>query len=410
MPLLASANVLRLVDAMAIVLSQAYQLARIRLASAASPVLRMACQRDHALSRLELLRRELDILRAQRQHLPPHRRPDYRPQQRLAILQIKRLRGWSIAKTARRFVLHPNTVRSWSQAIEGRGNSRLLTDAIAWNRIDDLLRWAVHELRRLCPQPELGTRAIARHLLRAGLAISRSSVQRVLRQHPPKRPTRRPKTPMVSAAGVTPHHLLCPQGPNQVWHLDLTTLRLLWRRFTVAAILDGRSRMLLRLQAYARTPRQRDMIRLLRQTKRQYGTPRFLITDHGTQFRNHFHAATRPMRIRHVKGRVRTPYLNGKVERSFMTLRLWWRAILPGWTRSGLQRRLDDYRRWYNHHRPHSALRGLTPQEAWEGFEPPQPIPIRQRNPHRPHITLRRVHCRGDPHLPVIQITVRHAA
>ena len=40
MPLLSSATVLRLVDSMAIVLSQAYQLARARLASVGSPILR----------------------------------------------------------------------------------------------------------------------------------------------------------------------------------------------------------------------------------------------------------------------------------------------------------------------------------------------------------------------------------
>src|SRR5258707_14762194 len=114
--------------------------------------------------------------------MPPHRRPDYLPEQRLAILQLKRLRGWSIKKTARRFVIHPNTIRSWIKAIEGCGNASLLTDAIIWNRIDDVVRWTVHELRRLCPQPELGTRAIARHLVRASVAISRSTVQRVLRE------------------------------------------------------------------------------------------------------------------------------------------------------------------------------------------------------------------------------------
>jgi len=65
--MLSSPAVLRLVDAMAILFSQAYQLARTRLASAASPVLRMMMQRDHALAEVELLQREIAILRGQRQ-------------------------------------------------------------------------------------------------------------------------------------------------------------------------------------------------------------------------------------------------------------------------------------------------------------------------------------------------------
>ncbi|MGB2824475.1 MAG: helix-turn-helix domain-containing protein [Phycisphaerae bacterium] len=142
MALLSSATVLRLVDSMAILLSQAYQLARARLASAASPIVRLLVQRDHAVSETDLLRREAGILRAQRQGLTPHRRPQYRPAQRLAILQLRRLRGWSIQKTAERFVVRRNTIRAWIRAAEGKGRPSLPDRAVVWNRIDDGVRWA----------------------------------------------------------------------------------------------------------------------------------------------------------------------------------------------------------------------------------------------------------------------------
>jgi hypothetical protein len=96
MALLSSATVLSLADSMAIVLSQAYQLARARLGSAGSPILRLLAQRDQAFTEVDLPRRELEGFRAQREGLPPHRRPDYRPEERLAIPQLRRLRGWSI--------------------------------------------------------------------------------------------------------------------------------------------------------------------------------------------------------------------------------------------------------------------------------------------------------------------------
>ena len=92
MPLLSSVAVLRLVGSMAILLSQAYPLARARLASAGSPVLRLLFQRDQEAAEVDLLCRELEIFRAQRQCIPPHRRPGCRPAQRLAILQLRRLR------------------------------------------------------------------------------------------------------------------------------------------------------------------------------------------------------------------------------------------------------------------------------------------------------------------------------
>ena len=153
MSLLSSAAMLSLVDSMAIVLSQAYQLAQARPASAAPPIPRLVVQRGRAFTEVDLLRREMKVFRAQRGGLPPHRRPDYRPEQRLAILQFRRLRGWSIQKAAEHFVVHRNTVRAWIRAAEGGGRSSPLAGAVVWNRTHDAVRWAIHELRRLCPEP-----------------------------------------------------------------------------------------------------------------------------------------------------------------------------------------------------------------------------------------------------------------
>ena len=53
MALMSSVTVVRLVDSMAILLSQAHQLARARLASAASLIVRLLVQRDHAFSEVD---------------------------------------------------------------------------------------------------------------------------------------------------------------------------------------------------------------------------------------------------------------------------------------------------------------------------------------------------------------------
>ena len=148
----------------------------------------------------------------------------------------------------------------------------------------------------------------------------------------------------------------------------------------------------------------------MKSTVRQFGKPENLITDHGTQFRKNFHGEIQNLGIKHLRGKVRAPYLNGKLERAFRTFRIWWRVALCGINRSTLQRQLDRYQHWYNHHRPHSAVNGLTPDEAWNGILQPQPIPIRSRDEAKPHIQILRRHCRGDPHLPIIQITIQKAA
>ena len=410
MSLLSSATVLRLVDSMAILLSQAYQLARARLASAASPIVRLLVQRDQAFTEVDLLRRDVEVFRAQREGLPPHRRPDYQPEQRLAILQLRRLRGWSIKKTAKHFVVHRNTVRAWIRAAEGKGRPSLLKGAVVWNRIDDAVRWTVQELRRLCSEPEFGTPSIARQVVRAGVQMSRSTVQRVLREAKPTRPGRPARPAMALPAGKKPYHLLRPEWINRVWHIDLLSLQVLWMRFSVAVILDGFSRRLLCLRVYSRTPRAREIAALVRRTAKEFGKPRFVITDHGTQFRQQFRSAMKKAGIIPVQARVRAPYLNGKIERAFRTFRVWWRLVLTGLTQRAIQRRLEEFGAWFNEHRAHSALHGRTPQEAWEGRVLPEPVPIRERDQLDPQIEVRRRHYCDDPRLPVLEISVRLAA
>jgi putative transposase len=307
-------------------------------------------------------------------------------------------------------VLHPNTVRFWIAAAEGGKESSLFAGALSWHRIDDAVRWAVQEIRRFCPEPEFGTRTIARHIVRAGIAIGRTTVQRVLREEPHKPASERKHAAMATPMGDEPDHLLTPTGPNHVGHMDFTCLRILWFQFPLAAVLDGFSRKLLALRLYCHRPCSLDALRLVRNLIAEYGKPHFLITDHGCQFRKQFFATVTAWGIHHVRGRVRAPFWNGKMERLFRTFRIWWRGVLTGLSRTSIQRRCDGYQFWYNTCRPHSALDGLTPEEAWQGQDLPQPLPLRACDGTRPQITVRRVPCRGDPRLPVLQIQVRSAA
>jgi transposase InsO family protein len=254
------------------------------------------------------------------------------------------------------------------------------------------------------------TRTIARHLVRAGIAVSRATVQRVLREPRPTRPPRPKRPPMEEPIGAESHHLLQPTVPGQVVHMDMIGIRLLWFRFTVAVILDGFSRKMLAVRAYTKTPCTRNLAALVRRTCAMHGSPKFLITDHGCQFQREFTSAMKTVGIRHAKGRVRAPYLNGKIERSFRTFRIWWRLVLNGSSLRSVQRRLDAYCHWYNTHRPHSAHGVLTPNKAWRGDRSPRSIPIRAADHIRFAIDVTRRRCRGDPRLPVICIHVCRAA
>ena len=100
----------------------------------------------------------------------------------------------------------------------------------------------------MLPEREFGTRTIARHLLRAGLQISRSTVQRLLREPDVEKPRHKPRPPMEKPFGIKPDRLLTPGKPNQVWHSDITQIRILWFTYFVAAVLDGFSRKIMALK------------------------------------------------------------------------------------------------------------------------------------------------------------------
>ena len=64
------------------------------------------------------LREELRIKDARLGRIPNRQRPHYPPELRLAILALRAACGWSIAETARRFLLSPQTIAEWMKRID----------------------------------------------------------------------------------------------------------------------------------------------------------------------------------------------------------------------------------------------------------------------------------------------------
>ena len=297
-------SVRQAIDAIAVTLNALFLLVRSRAADCASPLVRAFAQRDQIAWDRELLRRETELLRVRIESLAPQHRPHYRPESRLAILQLMRLRHWTVKHTAQRFMVHANTVRGWLKEFNLSPTAPLFTGAAPFNKLSEAAEWLVHEIRALCPEPEFGTRQIAARIVRAGIKLSRSSVQRILRK--PKQP--KPNKPAKAAEPiehVIAHHILEPKKPNRTWHLDLATIEFLFLRFYVAALLDGYSRKLLGLSFYRDAPTTKDMLSLVRSAIRKFGAPRFLVTDHGSQFRSRFRRAMNRKGVAHVQGRVR---------------------------------------------------------------------------------------------------------
>ena len=75
--------------------------------------IRLQAERDRAVQELALQREETRIKDARMASINPHRRPHYPPAERLAILELKAARGWSLERTARVFHVTAPTGAYW---------------------------------------------------------------------------------------------------------------------------------------------------------------------------------------------------------------------------------------------------------------------------------------------------------
>jgi len=399
-----SRSLWHLIESIAIAMAQGYGLARTRALSHAAPMTRMLGQRDHLYTETAMLEREVAIFRAQRMAKAPRRRPQFDPRQRAEILQLSVLRGWSSKQTALRFGVHPNTIRNWRRSLRDKGRAERLLGEPPWNRLHEAVRWTVHEIRRICPEREFGTRTIALHMIRAGIQISRTSIRRILEEERCKTDRWQRHVPTPDPGDAT--HLMNPKAPHFVWHTDITEIRVLWKRFEIAAVLDGYSRKLLGIKAFNRRVTTNDMTSLINECAVQSGTtPRFLISDRGSQFRVQFTDACRAQGIVHVRCKVRVWQLNAKIERFFSTLKSWLRpsCLIP--TEARIQERLDEFQLWYNEHRVHGAHSAHTPNEQLVGVER-EPVRFTHRGCVEPTIQIDRKSTRDDPKLFQLNIKV----
>ena len=356
----------------------------------------------------------------------PRHRAHYSPQDRSIIMSLATEKCWSAKEIAAALGIDPSTARPWLHEWRSQPDSTLFTGKCAWNSYDDALKDLVHRIRALFPETEIGARTIANHILKAAIAISRSTVQRYLKQPAPRvNPTADDSIPKIlardSSTAVSPSepqsetsgqnetfHLLKPTHINHVWHVDFSTIKVFYFTFWTIAILDGFSRKLLALKVSTASYTTASSLDVLKATLAQFGVPRFIITDHGSQFREAFAEIVRGlnMGINVVRGPAHHPEFNGKVERLFRTMKLWQRVAcalcIP--KHASIQPYLDRFRDWYNLQRVHQGIHGRTPEEAWIDAKRPDPIRYFARADLKPVFIVRRGHLGDDRHLPLFDI------
>ena len=182
-------------------------------ADSLNPRLRLQAEHERLQRENSLLREEIRIKDLRMEQIEPHRRPYYPPTERLAILELRAARGWSLAQTARTFLVSSLTIASWTGRLEEEGPDALVRLPVPVNRFPDFVGYLVRRLRTLCPS--LGKVKIAQVLARAGLHIAPTTVRRMVEA---------PRPPKPRLALRAAPRIVAARHPNHVWHVDLTTV------------------------------------------------------------------------------------------------------------------------------------------------------------------------------------------
>jgi transposase InsO family protein len=181
---------------------------------------------------------------------------------------------------ARVFLVCPNTISNWERAANpvARTVGSTVEPVPPVRRFADTVRSTVQLMVRAGFG---GEDMIAQTLARAGWAVSARSVRRIAAEKP------RPLPSPPADESAPPPRPVVARFVHHVWMMDVTEVRafLGLSVFHVAGVFDAFSRVPLALRVFESHPGAADMARLLRAVVPRFGTPRYLITDLGGEFR-----------------------------------------------------------------------------------------------------------------------------
>lgn len=226
-----------------------------------------------------------------------------------------------------------------------------------------LLAWEKTAIESYARQhPEEGYRRLSYMMLDEDVAaVSPSSVYRVLNQAGLLK--RWPKTASRKGQGFRQ-----PTHPHQHWHIDIAYLNLGGTFYYLCSVLNGYSRYLVHWEIREQMT-ETDVEIILQRAREKFPTARpRIISDNGPQFiARDFKLFIRECGMTHVRTSLSYPQSNGKVERWHKTVKADGIRPKSPLTLEDARRVVDQFVRYYNEVRLHSAIGYVTPLARLSG-------------------------------------------
>ncbi|MAG78183.1 IS481 family transposase [archaeon] len=206
-----------------------------------------------------------------------------------------------------------------------------------------------------------GACRIEQLLKRQGFSISHRQIEKILVRNNCVIPNIKKQKPRKWVRYELPY-------PNDLWHTDWSYDPFTGKQLSV--YLDDRTRLITSSGIF-KSATTKSSIVLLKSGIEEYGKPKTVMTDHGSQYyanqanakqeNTEFRKFLNLLSIKHYLARVNRPQTNGKVERFFLS----YKTEFATGSFSGVK----DYIRHYNEKRIHMSLHYKTPQEIWDEFK-----------------------------------------
>jgi transposase InsO family protein len=251
--------------------------------------------------------------------------------------------------------------------------------------------WLVEEIVKLRAELEraghdAGPQTIASHLARQHDKVpSVATIWRILKRRGliVPQPQKRPRCSLIRFQADL---------PNELWQVDITHWSLAGEQHVeILNLIDDHSRLLLASNAYA-SVKATDVVETFRQAAELHGLPGSLLSDNAAVFSGQsrggkvlLESELEHLGIVFKNSRPYHPQTCGKVERLHQTLKRYLARQPPPNTLAELQRQLDTFGHHYNHLRPHRALDGRTPLQAYGARAKARP----SASPARSHFRVR---------------------
>ena len=222
-----------------------------------------------------------------------------------------------------------------------------------------------------------GSRQMARHLRRQGWSVGRKRIRRLMNKMGLVPIFQKPRTSTPSPEHkVHPYLLrgLAIMRPDQVWCADVTYIQMRRGFLYLVAVMDWASRKVLAWRL-SNTMDADFCVAALEEAIARYGRPEIFNTDQGSQFTSF--AFTKVLKDNGIrismdgKGRWMD---NVFIERLWRSLKYECVYLHAFETGSETKAGIGSWISYYNGARPHSALDGRTPSEAYAmQIAPPGP-------------------------------------